>query len=852
MERHLMDRDRDGQLYLEARRQQAVQDLLGNRSSFLSTITPPSTNPSSAASSLFHEPLSSNTIGNNDDANNNNTSSSSTAPTLVALATPITPTSPSSPFTPFTPATNMSSTLASVTIPPSAITATTTFRTLASPIGNIVPITKKTRLRSASASASVSAPAPTTKGRAFAPKEADRPIFTISPSSFEYQLTASLLKYQPQSPTTTPAATTTSSAEGKRHRSRSRSKPRQQKSRRGTVNSDGRIESYPVPAPVPDSNRSTGHRHNRSLAETTSSSKKLVPKTFEACQQSHARAAGADDLIAQASAPSSTATTGQQKQLEQSTTSLPPTPPSPPLPPLPPKSPRSLIAHYFPGSLPPPPSRERAPVGHRAPLVAPTPFKTPTFGPALMLSSAQDGHAPPLPSPSASLHYIPSSATISRCSTAHTHHPHEDMEALSPSNRASPCTSALGFRVSTTNRGQQQDMSLSHGNSSRGRFHNQHASHNNTPFCYRNHPANNFTIYSESNHKDKLKDEDHNSAAGVSAEEVSVTIFPSTSDVDTRHISSHASIITSTTTPIYPRGLMPSSTSPLTSLNTSVVIRVQQKPAPYVRELVPGREDNPDLAGKPSGISSTNTSRDLEIVLEEITGRIRTNRTSFDPWPLHVSPLETKPLPPIRREKGDRYWIFRDQEGIVPGPFFFLLGHLCPILWWIGSIYPSIEHPDNLTASERAHAGSDDDVEAQTSDLREHPMVQWLQRQLKAAGARIASIKTTSKDESATVATLQIVRISQETDREGSTLVLGGNNNISTIHIPMPSFREFDRHGPWSAEDHASSLFELRMEHNRKVLRYELDLRWKRINLIWSIGSFVLAICITAFVIGFA
>src|SRR5690554_3868645 len=57
MERHLMDRDREGQLYLEARRQRAVHELLENRTSFLSTITPPSTNPSSIASSLFHEAL---------------------------------------------------------------------------------------------------------------------------------------------------------------------------------------------------------------------------------------------------------------------------------------------------------------------------------------------------------------------------------------------------------------------------------------------------------------------------------------------------------------------------------------------------------------------------------------------------------------------------------------------------------------------------------------------------------------------------------------------------------------------------------------------------------------------------
>lgn len=314
---------------------------------------------------------------------------------------------------------------------------------------------------------------------------------------------------------------------------------------------------------------------------------------------------------------------------------------------------------------------------------------------------------------------------------------------------------------------------------------------------------------------------------------------------------------------------------------------------------------------------------------------------------------DEKSLPPIRRERGSRYWVFRTAEGdIVPGPYLFLLGHLFPILWWVGSVYPAIEHPDHrhphhqhrfhrhdhqkkeqrpqraLTfprsgknsiasiGSERRLSGDHDptmtmsmaaQAEAEDAqDLAENPVVQWLQRQLRAAGVRIASITTTGHYSSTfstasssrpqttdpeEMATLQVVRISQEDPNRDAELPGAGlaghmNNNSSWIHVParllfpplsttgtphtdagaggavthahqvltttMPTTMvedTLDRHGPWSAEDNDAYLFELRMERDRKLLRYELDLSWRRINLIWSLGSFVLALTITAVVL---
>ncbi|KAF9898605.1 hypothetical protein BX616_003818 [Lobosporangium transversale] len=1018
MERHLMDRDREGQLYLEARRQQAAQDLLGNRSSFLSTITPPSSNPSSVASSLFHETFSSSQEGVTIHFNSTSTS------------LPATPTSPITPVT-----TNMSSsdpTPVSLPLPnnnnnnnnnnltPTGTTTTTTtttssslspFRSLGPSLQNIVPIIKKTRQRAATAqerSLTTLPPSTSTSNTATGTVETmDRPLVTISPSSLEYQLTANLLKYPtppslPQQPTST-----------RRHRSgsRPRSKSRPRKSRRGTDIGDT-FDTHQDNDNPPSTSQSTGHHRQR--AERSNSGRRKR-RDFEGRKRAH-------------TTPTSISTAAESNQVPP----LPQQTSLPSLPPIPPKSPRTLIATYFPGSLPPPPSRGRVPLKNKEPLVvAPTPFKTPTFGPALSMinnsSCARDG--PPVPSPSTSLQYIPST-DISRCSTAQPQqNNNEDSDLAPPSTQPSPCTSALGLSSSaSTSHNNTSDNNgnnnTTHSNNNKRRaqplgthrlpsdvdllvvkkssrtgrsFHNHPYNHNHNLNIRNQHiPINNFSLLSHHctfNNQHHAEESQPLSTSGST----SPTSPTSESFINTSSVlsgtaasagagvgvhegrrSSSGTIFTSTTTvvppsttPIYPRGLMPSSSSPLADSHLPLVIRVQQRATPYIRELFPG-EIHPNTP------SSTHTSQDLEIVLEEITGRIRTNRTSVDPWPYQVrynnggnsdstSPTTTglrdqKPLPRTHREKEPRYWVFRDHDGaIVLGPIFFLLGHLLPFMWWIGSAYPSIEHPDekrsaaelareaemeaDMEARVRARARAeaeavaaaarsttisiegtgagvgpgrrndgdleaglglrgmaddDSDTETDVGDLRDHPVIQWLQKQLRTVGATIASIKTSvstnPNNKDSTIATLQIVRISEDGSNVSDDYLRPRYHqhqhqhqhqhplhsldltNVSTIHVPIPSptavaaaaaqsrarsmgqDRLFETRGPWSIagaieeEDMGCSAMMLaqRLEYDRKVLRYELDLRWRRINLIWSIGSFVLAIAITAFIVGFS
>ncbi|KAF8928193.1 hypothetical protein BGZ47_001764 [Haplosporangium gracile] len=627
---------------------------------------------------------------------------------------------------------------------------------------------------------------------------------------------------------------------------------------------------------------------------------------------------------------------------------LPPIPPSPPLPPLPPKSPKTLIAQYFPRSLAPPPSRVRTPYGQRELIVSPTPFKTPTFGPALIsptfASTTTHPDAPSLPSPSASFQYIPT-ADISRVSTSHAlqssqHHQHlftESDFSLS-SNRPSPNVSVIGFQGSTAPTPPPPRMMP----------HQQHPARLPSDldlilYNSRQRPAQLACSNSTFNKQgassvssneglgpvNTAQDEVVTSGSVViptapallfaplrphspAASAGGIRATPSTTSLSNPPISPSPTILP--TTPIYPRGL---SFPSILGDNAQVIIRLHQKPVPYIRELVPGKETElaptttiptaeaatgatrgPSstvtfVTTSPSQPASTNTSRDLEMILDEITGRLRTNRTSMDPWAYNLSSWDDKPLPPVRRERGSRYWVFRDQGGLVLGPILFLVGHLFPPLWWVGALYPRLEHPDTVAALEAelaraaemeaysaacvaAVAGTGgaqvQETEEEENDARDRQngvALQWLQRQLKTLGVTVASITLSSSSSKSqpgssdggnpTIATLQMVQVgtsdNDDNEREGSTLA-----NISTIHVPYqpplpapmpPSI--LDSRGPWAARgesSRASSLFEQRMAHDRKVLRHELDLRWRRINLLWSIASLLLAICLVVIVLG--
>jgi len=99
----------------------------------------------------------------------------------------------------------------------------------------------------------------------------------------------------------------------------------------------------------------------------------------------------------------------------------------------------------------------------------------------------------------------------------------------------------------------------------------------------------------------------------------------------------------------------------------------------------------------------------------------------------------------------------------------------------------------------------------------------------------------------------QTICVSGISDQNGSIIAARASSAAVAIEATAAAAANAvpdRRHGPWSTDDHASSLFEQRLEHDQKVLRYELDLRWKRLNLIWSVASFVIAITVTAIIVG--
>ncbi|KAF9379747.1 hypothetical protein CPC16_010630 [Podila verticillata] len=264
--------------------------------------------------------------------------------------------------------------------------------------------------------------------------------------------------------------------------------------------------------------------------------------------------------------------------------------------------------------------------------------------------------------------------------------------------------------------------------------------------------------------------------------------------------------------PMYPKGLLPHPHSPLL-----LDLDRFQKP-PYV-ELLTKATTPP---------SSTNTSRDLEMVLEGITrGQLRAsnnNRTSMDPWLYSHSPWDDKPLPPVRREPGERYWVFRDRDGL-----------------WVMCVrsYPRTRHPGETPVV----------VKRQASRAQLWIRDRW--ELVKVKGIVLITPFVARGSQKTFSTSLESVACSHEgVSIVGRAATVGNGPASQGVILGSLEEEEETTRGPWSAtSDRGSSLFEQRMEYDRKVLRYELDLRWRRMNLAWSVGSFVLAIAITAVVL---
>ncbi|KAG0041354.1 hypothetical protein BGZ83_001957, partial [Gryganskiella cystojenkinii] len=870
MERHLMDRDREGQLYLEARRQQVHQDLLeNNRISFLSTITPPSTNPSSAASSLFHEPIQDTTVSSLPEINTSSfqidiisstTSPSATAssatpdlndnaarvtrsvPTLSNNSNNNSQSSPSTAIVSTAPTTASGTTAtASIAVASSSLPQPQSFQQQ----HHLQPLFA-VGLKGGVTGATVGSKEATTRqrsgsgrGRTLPIIDPHRPILPISPSSLEYQLTASLLSYPQQlggaSATLVPAS---------KSRSRSRSRPRQGKTRRdGGKDQEnerkqrerGKEQGNNPPGARADSR----HRHQNSNG--TNGTEKSLNGT-EPAMTTTTNMSSTDPLAPEEDT--------QPQEPKITSVPLPAIPPSPPLPPLPPKSPRSLIAHYFPTSLPPPPARGRAKTGTKESLQAPMPLKTPTFGPAIYASSSAAKDAPPVPSPSASFNYIPS-ANLSHSSsitgaTARIQQADLDNYSARPSTPASSTHNVTGpipIRV-------QQIHHLQ-------RLQQQHRLPSDVDiFLSHQQQANSLN-------PDKREGPPVTPSVrvgmGPTLDKTANLLFapvrprsPSTSHF-LQDLTAAGSGSSSPTTAqvVYPKGLLP--TAHRSEYYPPVIIRLQhQKPVPYVRDPLPGEtsSENGHLVR-----GSTNTSHDLEMVIEEITGRIRTNRTSLDPWPYDVDPCEQKPLPKVQAERGQRYWVFRDVYNgtIVPGPLFFLFGHVFPPLWWIGSLYPATRHPEQARQFDEPEESLPSLPLSVESVSQQSPGWQKRIRALATSFVRISKIARPSRPTHSSPRVTTSCISNASSDPNGSTLgaqmsaAAAGSSPEDLAKLEIVPDR---RHGPWSTDDHASSLFEQRLEYDQKILRYELDLRWKKLNLIWSVGSFVIAIAVTAILVG--
>ncbi|KAF9578545.1 hypothetical protein BGW38_005597 [Lunasporangiospora selenospora] len=807
MERSLMDRDRDGQLYLEARRVHAAQTLLlrphsdldlehdqdldhDHRTSFLSTITPPSSSPSSAASSLFREPIQ-----------------------ATARSRPSAPSPSSSLHPPQPTATRPMLHKASSPMLSSghqSKTPKSSGSTSPHPLQGIVPLIRKARSRATNVGGGTSK-----ADKKDAP--VDQALLPISPSSLEYQLTAHLLNYSlrplPSStstststPTTAVTVTTptgalttptivTSTADTaaksmpavvvserpsivKKSRPRSRTSPRQLRAPSRGADSD-------VPA-------APGHlnvrRHRRSWSDNNM---RVSARHWSNATASRAanHADGIPALPFHAHAARGVPVRADLQAIVWDR-------------PLPFQSTRA-------GS-----STPHSPTTLQLPLQLSTPGAP--FGQAVRRGSLPcrsdegavlDGAntavnpdvAPPVPR-----HAIPSS-NESSSSVQMPHYP----SSLHDTNGADYTSDSSPFNhlgESETGVPELPQASIA-------------------------------TLYPYPRTEQSLSGPTQDGASPAMA-------YPSTM----------ASMLPVTL--VFPKGLINGAGTGL--LSDPSASRGQPKPVPYFREAFSGERTT--MISVPS---STNTSRDLENVVDGISGRMRSTCISLDPWTGDGSSNE-KPLPHVQREKGNRYWVFFDHGKVVPGPILFLFGHLCPPLWWIGCVYPRLEDPTETRTSA---------APTPTAHPPEDPsrFQQWLQQRLGAATVGSGHLIRWGRNNSVSLVDSSSFSQPGETEPDPSALECWPRDHYHTDSqlynkTPMVLKPETARHedpsqpqtvldvqgGPWATEDQRLALFEQRLKRDLMTMRYELDLRWRRVNMIWTIGSFIIAIIVTAFVIGYA
>ncbi|KAF9157376.1 hypothetical protein DFQ26_008789 [Actinomortierella ambigua] len=215
-----------------------------------------------------------------------------------------------------------------------------------------------------------------------------------------------------------------------------------------------------------------------------------------------------------------------------------------------------------------------------------------------------------------------------------------------------------------------------------------------------------------------------------------------------------------------------------------------------------------------------------------------------------------------------QWWVFRDQDGWMVGPWLFLLGFVFPLLWWIGGVYRA---KPPKTRKSWPPAPKKKETEIQLTRL-----LQGVRGGGGSGGSGGKEDETARRDEhkdgsvktSTQPQPLKEEKKEEEEDPEEDIVstVLAPPPTKSSHHSQQPSepstamilldmeqlakeAAETSGQGPWAVEHKAAMVFQERMARDRRARRAQVEARWRTVNLVFAFLSLVAAVAICAIVI---
>ncbi|KAF9974199.1 hypothetical protein BGZ73_002452 [Actinomortierella ambigua] len=202
-----------------------------------------------------------------------------------------------------------------------------------------------------------------------------------------------------------------------------------------------------------------------------------------------------------------------------------------------------------------------------------------------------------------------------------------------------------------------------------------------------------------------------------------------------------------------------------------------------------------------------------------------------------------------------QWWVFRDQDGWMVGPWLFLFGFLFPPLWWIGGVYRA-QPPKTTPVWPPMPKKKETEVQ----------LPKLFQGVRGGSGGGGKEEEDAARREERRDGSNPPIQEEEEPEEDIVSTVLAPPPTKSSQHGKQPTepstamimldmeqiakeAAEKPAHGPWSVEHRATMVFQERMMRDRLAQRAKLEARWRTVNLVMAFLSLVATVAICAIVI---